>query len=75
MRKLPRLSSLDGPRLHDWLLDCGFPTPPAEDAGFRAWYDWWATAAPNLSLWQLTRAWEAFDRVALYEIVEVEFIA
>lgn len=71
--QLPRLSSLDGPRLHDWLLDCGFPTPPAEAAGFRAWYDWWAAAAPGRPLWQRARAWQAFDRVGVSEIVEVEW--
>lgn len=70
---LPRLSSLDGPRLHDWLLDCGFPTPPAEGVGFRTWYDWWAAAAVGRPLWQLARAWQAFDRVAVSEIVEVEW--
>ncbi|MFO0811358.1 MAG: hypothetical protein U0746_22240, partial [Gemmataceae bacterium] len=61
-------SSLDGPRFHDWLLDCGLPTPPGESEAVESWRAWWDRHAPELSEWQRLRAWEAFDGIKLYDV-------
>lgn len=69
---VPRPSSFDRARLHDWLLDCGFPPLPPAAADLRVLHEWWHAHAAALADWQRARAWEAFDRVRLYDVVEVD---
>lgn len=66
-------TSLDHPLLHDWLLDCGATRVPSADATVEGWRSWWDRTIPKLSPLQRAKAWEAFDRVRLYDVVEVPF--
>ena len=62
-------SSLDGPRLHDWLLDVGIE-PLASPNGHSAWIAWWDTVAHLWSADQVAHAWTAFDKVRFFEVHE-----
>ncbi len=64
-------TSLDYSRLHDWLLDCGAAHVPRPDASAAGWRAWWDRTVPKLSPLQQTRAWEAFDRLCLYDVTDV----
>jgi hypothetical protein len=68
-------TSLDYPLLHDWLLDCGAVRVPDTSASESGWRAWWARTVPKLSPLQQAKAWEAFDRVRLYDVVEVDWDA
>jgi hypothetical protein len=62
---------LEYPLLHDWLMDCGAAHVPDRAAKAAGWQAWWARTIPKLSPLQQMKAWEAFDRVPLYDVVEV----
>ena len=62
-------SSLDGPRLHDWLMDAGIE-PPASELRHADWRVWWNSFAHTWSEHQLAHAWAAFDKVRFYDVVE-----
>jgi hypothetical protein len=62
-------SSLDGPRLHDWLLDAGIE-PPASHLRHRDWQTWWNDFAHTWSADQLAHAWAAFDKVRFFDMAE-----
>ncbi len=66
-------SSLDEPRLCDWLLDAGLEPPEPDEYGHANWSDWWEGARPTKE--QERAVWEIFDKVAFYEVVEVELAA
>jgi hypothetical protein len=61
-------SSLDGPRLHDWLLDAGID-PPASELRHSDWRAWWDAFAHTWNPDQLAHAWAAFDKVRFFEVV------
>jgi hypothetical protein len=46
---------------------------PRADATADGWRTWWDRTVPKLSPLQRAKAWEAFDRVRLYDVVEVPF--
>jgi hypothetical protein len=62
---------LDYPLLNDWLLDCGVPRVPKSTAGNDVWLRWWKRHVRRLSPLQQAKAWEAFDLVQFFEVVEV----
>src|SRR6266545_4573212 len=62
-------SSLDGPRLHDWLMDTGIE-PPASELRHSDWRVWWNSFAHTWSEHQLAHAWAAFDKVRFYDVAE-----
>ncbi|AWM39730.1 hypothetical protein GobsT_19110 [Gemmata obscuriglobus] len=62
-------TSLDAPRLHDWLMDVGID-PPAAPQAHAGWAAWWDTAAPTWSAEQLAHAWKAFDKIQFFEVSE-----
>jgi|GEM_PF-6361769 len=62
-------SSLDGPRLHDWLMDGGID-PPTSELRHSDWRVWWDAFAHTWSSDQLAHAWAAFDKVRFFEVVE-----
>ncbi|MBY0456065.1 MAG: hypothetical protein K2V38_01875 [Gemmataceae bacterium] len=62
-------SSLDGPRLHDWLMDEGID-PPASELRHADWRAWWDAFAHTWSEHQLNHAWSAFDKVRFFDVVE-----
>jgi len=62
-------SSLDIPRLHDWLLDIGID-PPVEQLRHRDWHDWWAAFSHNWNEEQLHHAWQGLDKVRFFDVVE-----
>lgn len=64
-------SSLDGPRLHDWLMDEGIE-PPASALRHADWRLWWDAFAHTWSSGQLAHAWAGLDKVRFYEVVENE---
>jgi hypothetical protein len=64
-------TSLVYPLLHDWLLDSGAVHIPNPDSTASGWQAWWERTVPKLSPLQQAKAWEAFDRVRLYDVVEV----
>jgi hypothetical protein len=65
-------TSLGYPLLHDWLLDYGAGSVPDSGATEADWSQWWVRTVPNLTPLQQARAWEAFDRIRFYDVVEVE---
>jgi len=65
-------TSLDGELLRDWLQDCGARRLPKRGASEATWRRWWERTAPDLSPLQRAKVWEAFDRIRLYDVVEVE---
>lgn len=62
-------TSLDAPRLHDWLMDAGIE-PPVNPNGHSAWVAWWEQFAPTWTAEQLAHAWAALDKVRFYEVTE-----
>jgi hypothetical protein len=64
-------SSLDGPRLHDWLMDGGIE-PPASELHHSDWRAWWDAFAHIWSADQLAHAWAGLDKVRFFEVVEEE---
>lgn len=62
-------SSLDGPRLHDWLMDAGID-PPASELRHGDWRAWWDAFAHTWNRDQLAHAWAAFDKVRFFDIAE-----
>lgn len=62
-------SSLDGPRLHDWLMDAGIE-PPASELRHADWRAWWVAFAHTWTEEQLAHAWAAFDKVRFFDAVE-----
>jgi hypothetical protein len=81
-QSLDEITSLDAPRLHDWLLDTGLAPPeivPVEPAGpdepvetpIFQWIAWWEKAAPDMSDAQRERVFAAADKVRLFRVVEM----
>lgn len=64
-------SSLDGPRLHDWLMDEGID-PPVSTPTHADWRAWWDAFAHTWNEHQLAHAWSAFDKVRFFDVVENE---
>jgi len=62
-------SSLDGPRLHDWLMDAGID-PPASELRHHDWRAWWDAFAHTWSDEQRAHAWAAFDKVRFFDVTE-----
>jgi hypothetical protein len=62
-------SSLDGPRLHDWLMDAGID-PPASELRHADWRAWWDAFAHTWTADQRAHAWAAFDKVRFFDAVE-----
>ncbi len=62
-------SSLDGPRLHDWLMDAGID-PPASELRHADWHAWWSAFAHTWSADQLSHAWAGLDKVRFFDVVE-----
>jgi len=68
------LTSLPEPVLRDWLQEAGFDPPPPHRDGFGAvlrWGWWWERFAADMTPDQRAKAWEAFDKVRLFEVVKV----
>lgn len=64
-------TSLDGPRLHDWLLDGGIE-PPIEQLSHRSWREWWDGFAHMWTESQIGHAWCGLNKVRFYEIAAEE---
>lgn len=64
-------TSLDGPRLHDWLLDAGID-PPAEQLRHDDWKRWWEAFAHTWTDDQLAHAWQALDKVRFFDVAAEE---
>jgi hypothetical protein len=62
-------SSLDAPRLHDWLLDAGID-PPVEQLRHRDWREWWDAFSHTWSEEQLHHAWQGLDKVRYFDVAE-----
>lgn len=62
-------SSLDGPRLHDWLMDEAID-PPESELRHADWRAWWNAFAHTWSEHQLAHVWAAFDKVRFFDVVE-----
>jgi hypothetical protein len=62
-------SSLDAPRLHDWLLDEGID-PPAEQLRHTDWREWWDAFAHTWKESQLAHAWQGLDKVRFFDVIE-----
>ncbi len=62
-------SSLDVPRLHDWLLDTGID-PPVEQLRHHDWRVWWDAFAHTWNEEQVHHAWHGLDKVRFYNVVE-----
>ncbi len=62
-------SSLDGPRLHDWLMDAGIE-PPSSELRHADWREWWVAFAHTWTADQLAHAWAAFDKVRFFDVTE-----
>ena len=67
-------SSLDGPRLHDWLMDAGIE-PPSSELRHSDWRVWWDAFAHTWSEHQLAHAWAAFDKVRFFDVSEAASVA
>lgn len=66
-------SSLDAPRLHDWLLDHGIE-PPARaddcDPTTLEWEEWWSQNVGTWSDIERTTVWEALDKVRFFDVAD-----
>jgi hypothetical protein len=62
-------SSLDGPRLHDWLMDAGID-PPAKLKGHASWAEWWDETSGKWTAEQRAHAWAALDKVRFFAVTE-----
>ncbi len=78
--RLSDVTSLDEPRLRDWLLDVGLTPPeepPPEDVrsgvepALFVWIAWWEEAVPRMSDLQRQRVLEATDKVRLFRVTEM----
>src|SRR5262245_48553540 len=69
-------TSLDGPRLHDWLLDGGIDPPtdlldrPPGQLRHRDWVEWWDAFAHTWTEDQLAHAWQGLDKVRFFDVAE-----
>ena len=66
-------SSLDAPRLHDWLLDHGIEPPARTDERDPApieWEEWWSQNIGTLSDTECTTVWEAVDKVRFFDVAD-----
>lgn len=66
-------TSLDGGRLHDWLLDAGIEPPVWRDdlADASNWRVWYAESASRWNELQQRKLWEGLDRVRFFRVVEL----
>ena len=62
-------TSLDGPRLHDWLLDAGID-PPIYQLRHQDWREWWNAFAHTWTEGELAHAWHGLDKVRFFDLVE-----
>ncbi|MFO0825996.1 MAG: hypothetical protein U0792_23235 [Gemmataceae bacterium] len=62
-------SSLDIPRLHDWLLDIGID-PPVEQLRHNDWRVWWDAFSHTWNEEQLHHAWQGLNKVQFFDVVE-----
>lgn len=62
-------TSLDAPRLHDWLMDAGID-PPAKLKGHESWAEWWDRSSRGWSAEQRAHAWAAMDKVRFFTVTE-----
>jgi hypothetical protein len=62
-------TSLDGPRLHDWLMDAGI-TPPEKLRGHATWAEWWLLNSRKWSAEQRAHAWAAMDKLRFFTVTE-----
>jgi hypothetical protein len=79
---LDDVTSVDAPRLHDWLLDAGLQPPqivpvevdepdePQQTPIFQ-WIAWWEKAAPQMSDAQREHVFAAADKVRLFRVLEM----
>ena len=59
-------TSLDEPRLRDWLMDRGIDPPAPGADGKTAWAKWWAKNHKRLGDEKRAAVWEVLDRVRFY---------
>lgn len=62
-------TSLDGPRLHDWMMDAGI-APPAGLKGHATWVEWWRLESREWTAEQRAHAWAAMDKVRFFTVTE-----
>lgn len=62
-------SSLDVPRLHDWLLDTGID-PPVEQLRHSDWRVWWDAFSHTWNEEQLHHAWQGLNKVQFFDVAE-----
>lgn len=62
-------TTLDAPRLHDWLLDEGID-PPVSELRHADWLAWWTAFAHTWTPDQLAHAWQGLDKVRFYDVAE-----
>lgn len=60
-------TSLDEPRLRDWLMDRGINPPAAQKDGKTDWAAWWAE---GLSGEGRAEVWDALDKLRFYAVAE-----
>lgn len=63
-------SSLDEPRLRDWLMDRGIDPPKAGKDGKTEWAEWWKQNHKKLSDEKRAAVWEALDKVRFFAVRE-----
>ena len=66
-------SSLDAPRLHDWLLDHDIEPPVRTDERDPTpieWEEWWSQNVGTLSDSERATVWEAMDKVRFFDVVD-----
>ncbi len=66
-------SSLDAPRLHDWLLDHDIEPPVRTDERDPTpleWEEWWSQNIGTLSETERTTVWEALDKVRFFDVAD-----
>ncbi len=66
-------SSLDAPRLHDWLLDHGIEPPVRTDERDPTpleWEEWWSQNIGTLSDSERATVWEVMDKVRFFDVVD-----
>lgn len=62
-------TSLDGPRLHDWMMDAGI-APPEKLKGHATWVEWWLLESRKWTAEQRAHAWAAMDKVQFFTVTE-----
>jgi len=62
-------TSLDGPRLHDWMMDAGIE-PPAKLKGHATWVEWWLLESRKWTAEQRAHAWTAMDKLRFFTVSE-----